>query len=171
MKSPQKHTKPCTQLPHNLFGMDAFSFKTSCLKCIGEQFRDALNDQGRLGTIYKGLTKFLMAKYGGSTTLTKITIATCLHSPTTRTIALLIENDVQIKSFDQNFHATCTEIEQQWENRKHKLTIQQQANIQKLLYKLYTFNVYILNNITMPNRITLMNPKDFKKNTIHAPKT
>jgi hypothetical protein len=93
--------------------MDAFSFKTTYLKCIGKQLRDALNDQGRLGTIYKGLTKFLMAKYGGSTTLTKITIATCLHSPTTRTIALLIENDVQIKSLDQNFHTICTKIEQQ----------------------------------------------------------
>jgi hypothetical protein len=45
--------------------MDAFSFKTAYLKCIGEQLRDALNDQGRLGTIYRGLTKYNMAKYEG----------------------------------------------------------------------------------------------------------
>jgi hypothetical protein len=91
--------------------MDAFSFKIAYLKCTGEHLRNAFNDQGRRETIYKGLTKNLMAKYGGSTALIKITIASCLHSPTTRTIALLIENGVQIKSFDQNFHTTCTKIE------------------------------------------------------------
>jgi hypothetical protein len=114
-----------TWLPHNLFGIDAFSFKTTYQKCIGKQFRNALNDQGCMGTIYKGLTKILMAKYGGSTTITPITTTSCLHSLTIRTIALLIKNEVQIKNFDLNFHTTCTEIKQQWKYRKHKLTIQQ----------------------------------------------
>ena len=137
-----------------------YSQDSTYLKCIGEQFRDALNDQGHMGTIYKGLTKIWMAKYGGSTTFIKITTVACLHSPTTRTIILLIENDVQINS---NVHTICTEIKQQWKNIKHKLRIQQQASTQKLLFKLYTFNIYTFNDITMPNGITLMNPKDFKK--------
>jgi hypothetical protein len=43
--------------------------------------------------------------------------------------------------------------------------------IQKLLYKLYTFNIYNLDNLTMPNGTILMDPKSFKNNTIHALKT
>jgi hypothetical protein len=42
-----------TQLPHKLFGLEAFSLKNAYLRCIGEQLRNALNDQGRLGIIYK----------------------------------------------------------------------------------------------------------------------
>jgi hypothetical protein len=140
--------------------MDTFSFKIAYLKCIGVQLRDALNDQGRLGIIYRGLTKYIMAKYGGSTTLTHITTTACLHSPTTRTIALLNEN--KICSLDKNFHTTCTELEKQWEERQHKLNKLQQKNTQKLLHKLYTFNIYSLKDITMPNRTTLMTLDNFK---------
>jgi hypothetical protein len=110
-KVPRSTPNLATQLRHKLFGMDAFSFKTAYLKCIGEQLQDALNDQGRLGTIYRGLTKYIMAKYGGYTTLTHITTAACLHSPTTHTIALLNENKIQILSFDKAFHVTCTEMD------------------------------------------------------------
>jgi hypothetical protein len=44
------------QLPHDQYGLDAHSLKTEYLTCIGKQLRNALNDLGRLGTIYKGLT-------------------------------------------------------------------------------------------------------------------
>jgi hypothetical protein len=130
-KLPKSTPNVTTQLPYKLFGMNAFSFKNAYLKCIGEQLRDALNDQGWLGIIYKGLTKFIMAKYGGSTILTTITIAACLHSPITRTKVLLIENGIQIRSFDQTFHTTSTSIEKEWTNRQHMLTPLQQANTQK----------------------------------------
>jgi hypothetical protein len=108
-KVPESTPNLATQLPHKLFRMDVFSFKNAYLKCIGEQLWDAPNDQGRLGTIYKGFTKYIIAKYGGSTTLTQIKTAACIHSPTTRTIALT-ENKVQIRSFEINFHKTCMEI-------------------------------------------------------------
>ena len=162
-KVPRSTPNLAIQLPHKLFGMDAFSIKTAYLKYISEQLRDVLNDQGRLGIIYRGLTKYIMAKYGGSTILTHITTVTCLHSPTTCTIALLNENVIQIHSFDKNFHTTCTKLEKQWEERQHKLTILQQKNTQKLLHKLYTFNIYSLKDITMPNVNTLMTPDNFKK--------
>jgi hypothetical protein len=42
-----------TQLPHDLFGLEAFSLKNAYLRCISEQLRNALNDPGRLGIIYK----------------------------------------------------------------------------------------------------------------------
>jgi hypothetical protein len=127
-----------------------------------EQLRDALNNQGRLGIIYKGLTKHIVAKHGGSTTLTPIRIA-CLYSSTTKTIALLIKNRVQIASFDTPFHTTCTMIENKWNKKKHKLTPLQQANKQKILHKLYTFNIYIFEDLTMTNGTTLMNPNKLKK--------
>jgi hypothetical protein len=143
--------------------MNAFSFKNAYLKCIGEQLRDALNDQGRLGIIYKGLTKFILAKYDGSTILTTITTAACLHSPITLTIALLNDNKVHVHNFDQTFYTTSTSLENEWTNRQHILTSLQQTNTQKLLQKLYTFNIYTLNDLVMEDSITLINPNHFKK--------
>ena len=61
-----------TQLPHELFGLEAFSLKNAYLRCIGEQLRNALNDHGKLGTIYKGLTQHILAKYGGSKEIPRI---------------------------------------------------------------------------------------------------
>ena len=55
-----------TQLPHDMFGIEAFSLKNAYLRCIGEQLQNALNDKGRLGIIYRGLTHFILAKHGGA---------------------------------------------------------------------------------------------------------
>jgi hypothetical protein len=61
------------QLPHNMFGLEAFSLRNAYLRCIGEQFRDALNDTGRLGIIYQGLTNYIFAKAGGAQNIPRIT--------------------------------------------------------------------------------------------------
>jgi hypothetical protein len=71
------------KLPHDLFGLDAHSLKTEYLTCIGKQLHNALNDPGRLGIIYKGLTNHILAKYGGSQRLPLLNKEACLHSPTT----------------------------------------------------------------------------------------
>jgi hypothetical protein len=55
-----------TKLPHDQFGLNAQSFKTEYLTCIGKQLHNTLNDPGRLGIIYKGLTKDILAKYESS---------------------------------------------------------------------------------------------------------
>jgi hypothetical protein len=55
-----------TQLPHEMFSLDAFSLRNAYLRCIGEQLRDALNDKRRLGTIYQGLTNYIFAKTRGT---------------------------------------------------------------------------------------------------------
>ena len=60
------------QLPHDMFGIKAFSLKNTYLRCIGEQLRNALNDKGRLGIIYRGLTYFILAKHRGAENIPRI---------------------------------------------------------------------------------------------------
>ena len=78
-----------TQLPHDLFGLGAFSLQNAYLRCIGEQLQNALNDKGRLGRIYFGLVQHILAKFGGSEELPRITTHHCVRSPITRTLYLL----------------------------------------------------------------------------------
>jgi hypothetical protein len=62
-----------TQLPHTMFGLEALSLRNAYLYCIKEQLRKALNDTGRLGTIYQGLTNYIFAKHGGAQNIPRIT--------------------------------------------------------------------------------------------------
>ena len=78
-----------TQLPQNLYGLYAFSFKNAYLRCIGEQLQSALNEKGRLGKIYNGLTCYILAKHGGSQNIPYIETYDCLRSPITHTFFLL----------------------------------------------------------------------------------
>ena len=78
-----------TQLPHDLFGLEVFSLKNAYLRCIGEQLRNALNDTGRLGIIYKGLIQHILAKHGGAEDIQRIKYQDCIRSPTTRTLFLM----------------------------------------------------------------------------------
>ena len=75
-----------TQLPHDLFGLEAFSLKNTYLRCISEQLRNTLNDPGRLGIIYKGLIQHILAKYRGAKNIHRIKYHDCIRSPTTRTL-------------------------------------------------------------------------------------
>ena len=43
---PKCMSNAVTQLPHNMFGTEAFSLKNAYITCIGEQLINALNDQG-----------------------------------------------------------------------------------------------------------------------------
>jgi hypothetical protein len=78
-----------TKLPHDQYGLDAHSLKTEYLTCIGKQLCNALNDPGRLGIIYKGLTNHIFEKYGGAQHLPLLNKEACLHSPTSQTLYLL----------------------------------------------------------------------------------
>jgi hypothetical protein len=81
-----------TKLPHDQYGLDAHSLKTEYLTYIGKQLRNALNDPGRLGIIYKGLTNHILAKNGGAQHLPLLKKEACLHFPTTRILYLLKHN-------------------------------------------------------------------------------
>jgi hypothetical protein len=69
------------QLPHNLFGIEAFSIKNAYLRYIGEQLINALNDKGKLGIIYKGLIHYIPSKHGGAPQIPRIKYQDCLRSP------------------------------------------------------------------------------------------
>src|SRR5665213_2051547 len=71
---PKSTSNIATQLPHDLFGIEAFSLQ------------NALNDKGRLGKIYHGLTQFILAKFGGSKEIPRIKHYHCIRSPITRTL-------------------------------------------------------------------------------------
>ena len=70
-----------TQLPHDMFGIEAFSLQNAYLRCIGQQLRNVLNDKGTLGIIYKGLTHFILAKHGGAANIPRIKHQHCIHLP------------------------------------------------------------------------------------------
>ena len=73
------------QLPHELFGIEAFSFTNAYLRCVGEQ----LNAPRQLRIIYQGLTHFILAKYGGAQNMPRINNNTCADSPITQILYLL----------------------------------------------------------------------------------
>jgi hypothetical protein len=94
-----------TQLPHDLFGVEAFSIKNAYFTCINKLLRNTLNDIGRLRKIYIGLTNYILTKHGGALSLTCIKHTDCIRSPSTRTIFLFKEKaHVHIKSMLLIFH-------------------------------------------------------------------
>ena len=71
------------QLPHDMFSIEAFSLKNAYLQCIGKQLHNALNDIGRLGIIYGGLTYFILANHEGAKDIPRIKHHDYIKSPTT----------------------------------------------------------------------------------------
>ena len=152
-----------TQLPHNLFGIEAFSLQNAYLRCIGEQLQNALNDKGRIGKIYAGLLQFILAKYGGSKEITRIKYHHCVRSPITRTLFLLKHKaGVHLKSTINNFLLTPSPLETAWMQEAQNLHGLNPCISLKLLHKLLIHNITTLDQITMPNGTTLMNSDEFK---------
>ena len=152
------------QLPHDIFGIEAFSLKNAYLRCIGEQLRNALNDKGRLGTIYRGLTHFILAKHGGAKNIPKIKHQDCIRSPTIRTLFLIKKaRGAHLRSTMDNFPLKATSLEQMW---CHLLATQlpqiNPTQTLKFLHKLLLQNIYEIKHITLPNGTNLMTLEDFK---------
>jgi hypothetical protein len=153
-----------TKLPHDQFGLNAHSLSTEYLTCIGKQLRNALNDPRRLGTIYIGLTNYILAKYGGSQHLPLLNKEACLHSPTARTLYLLRHNGLAHLQTDKiTFPQNDTPLATIWYQKSIShpdLT----ANLnRKYLNQLLLFNITTLEQITLPNRTTIMNEKEFQQ--------
>jgi hypothetical protein len=153
-----------TKLPHDQYGLDVHSLKTEYLTCIGQQLRNALNDPGRLGTIYKGLTNHIFAKYGGAQHLPSLNKEACLYSPTTRTLYLLKHNGLaHIQTENTTFPHIDTPLAIIWLQKANNYpTITLNLN-KKYLHQLLLLNITTLEQITLPNRRTIMNEKEFKK--------
>ena len=161
---PKCTTNVITQLPHELFGLEAFSLKNAYLRCNSEQLRNALHDPGRLGIIYKGLIQHILAKHGGAEDVPRIKQHDCIRSLTTRTLFLLKKaGGVHLKSIEENFQLHMTKLELEWRSQvtielphlNPKLSI-------KLLHKLLMYNIYKIKHITLPNGTNLMTQEDFK---------
>jgi hypothetical protein len=116
-----------TKLPHDQYGLDAHSLKTEYLAYIGKQLCSAFNDPGRLGTIYKGLTNHIFAKYGGAQ-----------HLPLLNKEALWLQKASNYSTITPNLN-------------------------KKYLHHLLLLNITTLEQITLPNRTTIMNEIEFKK--------
>jgi hypothetical protein len=150
-----------TKLPHDQYGLDAHSLKTEYLTCIGKQLRNALNDPGRFGTIYKGLTNHIFAKYEGAQHLPLLNKDSCLHSPTTRTLYLLKHNGLAyIQTENTTFPHRENPLTTIWlQKATNYPTITPNLN-RKYLHQLLLLNITTLEQITLPNRTTIMNEKN-----------
>jgi hypothetical protein len=153
-----------TKLPHEQFGLNAHSLSTEYLKCIGKQLRNALNDPGRLGIIYTGLTNHILAKYGGSQYLPLLNKEACLHSSTARTLYLLNHNgQAHIQTDKIEFPHNDTPIATIWFQKTiNHPNITTTLNC-KYLHQFLLFNITTLEQITLPNRTTIMNKKEFQQ--------
>ncbi len=141
-----------TQLPHNLFGIEAFSLQNAYLRCIGEQLQNALNDKDRIEKIYDGLLQFILAKYGGSKKITRIKYHHCVRSPITRTLFLLKHKaGVHLKSTINNFLLKPSPLETVWMQEAQMLPGLNPDISLKLLHKLLVHNIITLDQITLPN--------------------
>jgi hypothetical protein len=167
---PRSTSNIITQLPQNMFGLEAFSLRNTYLRCIGENLRNALNDTGRLGIIYQGLTNYIFAKNGGAQNIPRITKQACVRSPITRTIFLLKHTaGTHIRNNKEGFLLAPTQLETNWltQARQHP-----NINIHlchHFLNKLLLNHIDNLSQITHPNGTHLMSQDDF--NTYHTKPT
>jgi hypothetical protein len=150
-----------TKLPHDQYGLNAHSFKTEYLTCIGKQLHNVLNDPGRLGTIYKGLTNHIFTKYGGAQHLLLLNKEACLHSPTSRTLFLLKHNGLaHIQTNKIAFPHMETFLATIWTQKATAYPNITSSINQKYLHQLLLLNITTLEQITLPNRTTLMNENE-----------
>jgi hypothetical protein len=158
-----------TQLPHNLFGMEAFSIKNAYLQCIGKQLLHILNDTFRLGIIYRGLIQYILAKHGIALNIPRIKPHNCICSPTTRTLYLLKNTaGIHLQSTISTFRLLTTLLETAWmaSTIQHPYINPQLSH--KLLNKLL-HHITTLAHLTLPDRLHLMTSQDFK--IYHVPPT
>ena len=106
--------------------------------------------------------QLILAKYGGSEEITRIKYHHCVRSPITRTLFLLKHKaGVHLKSTINNFLLTHP-LETVWMQEAQMLHGLNPTTSLKLLLKLLVHNINTLDQITMPNGTTLMNPDEFK---------
>ena len=160
---PRSAPNVTTQLPHNLFGLNAFSLTQAYLRCIGEQLRDALNDPGILGNIYQGLTNYIFSLHGGSKN-PKIPAAACLHSPTTRTIYLLkTSTRIHFRKYMDGSHITTHPLEKKWLSQRIQHPYINIKTSLRYIHKLYLYNITDITQLTQSCGTKLMSILDLKR--------
>ena len=112
----------------------------------------------------KGLTNHIFAKYSRAQHLPLLNKKTCLYSPIARTLYLLEHNgQVHIQTENTTFSHTDTPLATIWLQKENNYpTIMPNLN-KKYLHQLLLLNITTLEQITLPNRTTIMNEHEFKK--------
>jgi hypothetical protein len=160
---PKSSPNVMTQLPHTMFGLEAFSLRNAYLRCIEEQLQEALNDTGRLGTIYQGLTNYIFAKNGGAQNILRITSNACVRSPITHTLFLLKHvAGTHIRSTHPNFPLSPTQLETSWITQAQLHLNINLPLCHHFLNKLLLCHITKLSQITLPNGTHLMTPGEFQ---------
>jgi hypothetical protein len=170
---PRSTANILTHLSHENFGINATSLLPDYIHCIGQQLLQALNDQGQLGTIYQGLTKYITAKYGGSLDLPKLKQQACSKSPIARTLFLLKkEYEIHIATTNKAFSIKQTQLELTWKSTPAYANLTETSKIQsqKFLDKLYTYGITTLLQIQNTTTNTILTPEEFRTIYNHAPK-
>jgi hypothetical protein len=146
-----------------MFGLEAFSLRNAYLRCIGEQLQDALNDTGRLGTMYQGLTNYIFTKNGGTQNIPRITKQACVRSPISYILFLLKHvASTHIRNHQANFSLSPTNLEIAWLMQAHSHLTLNINLCHHFLRKLLLYYITNLSQITLPNRIHLITPNDFQ---------
>jgi hypothetical protein len=105
-----------------------------------------------------------LEKYGGSQYLPLLNKEACLHSPTSRTLYLLKHNGkAHIQTENTTFPTMETPLTTIW---LQKTTIYPTITpnlSRKYLHQLLLLNITTLEQITLPNRTTIMNEKEFQQ--------
>lgn len=152
-----------TQLPHEVFELEAFSLTNAYVQCIGEQLINALNDPGRLGLIFNGLIQHILAKYGGVEEIPRIKQNEYIRSSTTQTLFFLKKLEESTSKVHTNFQLHTTKSEHEW--RAQAINILSHLNSElsfDILHQLLIHNIYTTKHITFPNRTNFMTSDNFK---------
>jgi hypothetical protein len=129
-----------------------------------KRLQNTLNDPGRLGIIYKGLTNHILAKYGGPQLLPLLNKEACLHSPTARILYLLKHNGLaHIQTDNITFLHMDTPLAKIWLQKAINYPNITTSLNHKYLHQLLLLNITTLDQITLPNKTTIMNEKEFQK--------
>jgi hypothetical protein len=159
---PNSTSNIMTQLPQNMFGLEAFSLRNAYLRCIGENLRNALNDHGRLGIIFQGLTNYIFAKNGGAQNIPRITQQACIRSPITRTLFLLKHiARTHIRSNKDGFLLSPTQLETIWLAQAWHTSNINIHLCHHFLNNLLIYHINSLAQITLPNGTHLMTHDGF----------
>ena len=160
---PKSAPNVTTQLPHNLFGLNAFALTQTYFRCIEKQLRDALNDPGILGSIYQGLTNYIFSLYGGSRNPT-IPTAACLHSPITRSIYLLkTSGRIHFRKYMDGSHITMQLLETKWLSQRLQHPYINLKTSLCYIHRLYLLNITNITQLTQNCGTKLMTIQDIKK--------
>ena len=112
---PNNTTNILTHLSNQDFGKNTTSILPDYINCIDKQLLNALNDQGQLGQIYQGLTKYITSKYGGSHHLPHLKYQACARSPISHTLYLLErEYEIHVHTSIKSFPIKNSTIELGW---------------------------------------------------------